>query len=177
VRLWWFVVVARGRVAVEFMDDSWEQTGDGMAQMVGKLPSVLRRMLGRSRTLPRVVCTDRGPGFYLSGIRNGDIVPAYRAALRAGGFRPFAGDQADWQPADCPGVLLHETAVGWIRQFFKKHPFSRSRSLDSNVARVKTLMATCVAHINAKHRVCDLCSSFPRRLGALVEGEGERLKH
>jgi hypothetical protein len=154
------------------MEDTWEQTGAGMAEMVGKLPQVLRRMLGHSASLPRVVCTDRGPGFYLSGIRNGEIVPAYRAALRAGGFRPFAGDQAEWQPADCPDVLLHETAVGWIRQFCKKHPFSRSQSLESNVERVKTLMATCVQHINANHHVRDLCSSFPRRLGDVVEGEG-----
>ena len=172
--MWWFMIVARGRVHVEFMPETWEQTGQGMAEMVWRLPRILRGMLGPRTPLPRVVVTDRGPGFYLGGIRNGQIVPVYQRALEDAGFRPFAASD---QPADCPDVLLHETAVGWVRKFFKKHPFSRARSLDGNIVRVQTLMAECVRHINRTYEVGDLCASFPKRLHELLDGGGERLRH
>ena len=126
--------------------------------------------------LPRVVASDRGPGFYVSGIRNGEIVAAYNLALRAEGFRPFAGENAAGQPADCPDVLLHETAAGWIRNYFKKHPFRRAAGVDRNVERVKSLMAKCVDHNNREHDVHDLCSAWPRRLEGLVGCGGQRLK-
>ena len=176
-RLWWFVIVARGRVEIEFMGDYWKQAGAGMAEFMTRLPAILRRMLGPSAALPRVVVSDRGPGFYLSGLRNGEIVPAYAAALRHAGFRPFAGSSAAGQPADCPDLLLHETAVGWIRKYFKRHPFHRSQGLAHNIARVKTGMSSCVEHINGHYAVEDLCSSWPRRLEELVLANGERLKY
>ena len=33
-----------------------------------------------------------------------------------GGLRPFAGEHAGAQPPDIPDVLLHETAVSWLRE-------------------------------------------------------------
>ena len=102
---------------------------------------------------------------------------AYSEALRREGFRPFAGESAAGQPADCPDVLLHETAAGWLRKLFKKHPFRRAAGVDRNVERVKSLMAQCVDHINREHDVHDLCSAWPRRLVELVAAEGERLKY
>ena len=65
-RLWWFIVVARGKVHFEFMPDGWEQTGAGIAAFIVRLPAILRRMLGPHARLPRVVFSDRGPGFYLA---------------------------------------------------------------------------------------------------------------
>ena len=40
-------------------------------------------MSGPDAAVPRTLFTDRGPGFYVSGIRNGEIVAAYNEALRA----------------------------------------------------------------------------------------------
>lgn len=74
-------------------------------------------------------------------------------------------------------MLLHETAVGWVRKYFKKHPFSRAQHLDGNIARVKGLMTECMAHINEHYDVGGLCRSLPKRLQDLVDGGGERLKH
>ena len=113
----------------------------------------------------------------LTGLRNGQIVPPYHTGLRAAGFRPFAGENASDQPPDCPDVLLHETAVGWIRKFFKKHPFSRAADLDINVERVKALMVQCIRHINQEYEVEALCSAWPKRLRDLVDNGGERLKY
>ena len=171
------MVLARGRLRVEFMPDEWEQTGAGAAEFVGRLPRILRSMLGRKTALPRVVVTDRGPGFYLTGCRNGQIVPKYHEALRGAGFRPFAGEDAAHQPPDCPDLLLHETAVGWIRKYFKKYPFRRAAGLEENVRRMKTCMAACVEHINRAYNVEELSSAWPRRLQELVAAEGERLKY
>lgn len=176
-RLWRFVILARGRLHVEFMDSSWAQTGEGMAQLVKRLPNILRTMLGHGAMLPRVVVSDRGPGFYVSGLRNGQIVPAYRAALAKAGMRPFAGEIAAYQPPDCPDVLLHETSVGWIRKYFKKHPFTRAADLYANVERMRAVMAQCLQHINTNNDVLKLCNAWPKRLQELVDNEGERLKY
>ena len=92
-------------------------------------------------------------------------------------MRPFAGDTAADQPPDCPDVLLHETAVGWIRKYFKKHPITRAGDLNQDVERTKMLMAQCLQHINASYEVGNLCASWPKRLQDLVDKEGERLKH
>ena len=40
-RVWWFLVFARGKVRFPIMDDEWQQNGEGMATMVGKLPGLL----------------------------------------------------------------------------------------------------------------------------------------
>ena len=62
-RQWWFVVFFRGRVLFEFMPVGWEQTGAGMSFFIARLPGILRKHL-RDGLLPRVVFSDRGPGFY-----------------------------------------------------------------------------------------------------------------
>ena len=66
VKLWWFIVLCRGKVHAEIMDDGWRQDGEGQAQMVAKLPNVLRRMFGRDAKPPEYIFSDRGPGFYHS---------------------------------------------------------------------------------------------------------------
>ena len=37
-------------------------------------------------------------------------------------FRPFAGPEAGWQPADIPDVLVHETVAGWLKNWGRKNP-------------------------------------------------------
>ena len=145
-KVWWFVVLARGRVHVEVMGGAWRQDGEGMAQFVERLPRILPEMLGRGEALPRVVASDRGPGFYQSS--TGHIVRRYADALDAAGFRPFAGKDAASQPPDISDVLLHETVVGWIRNYFKKHAFPRVGSLDVQEVRLRHMLDECVNHIN-----------------------------
>ena len=69
------------------MDQGWEQTGQGMASFVAKLPAALDKMLGDQAKKPRVVFSDRVPGFYQAPA--GRIVHAYKDALDANGFRLF----------------------------------------------------------------------------------------
>ena len=56
---------------------------------------------------------DRGKGFYNPS--TGKITPEYSAALREYGFKAFWGDDASVQPGHLQEVLLHETAVSWLR--------------------------------------------------------------
>ena len=174
-RVWWFIVLFRGDLHVEFMPDGWEQTAEGMAMFVSRLESILRSRLGPSANLPRVVTSDRGPGFYQSC--SGCITGGYSGALAEHGFRALAGEDASGQPADIPDVLLHETVAGWIRTYFKKHPCKVTQDVASNELAMKAMMRDCVSHIRANYDLAGLCAGFRRRLQELVDAKGDRLSH
>ena len=171
-RQWWFVVLFRGHVHFEFMPDSWQQTGDGLKVFIERLPGILSKRLGDD-AWPRVVFSDRGPGLYQTS--SGHIVGIYQKALQDGGFRPFAGADASWQPADIPNVLLHETVVGWVRAYVKRNPLERTENLERNVTNLKITMEACRRHIQSEYDVEGLCTSFRGRLAKLVAAKGGRL--
>ena len=175
VKVWWLLVLAKGRVHVQVMGRDWVQNGAGQAKLVALLPKILRKMLGHSEPLPDVVFTDRGPGFYHPS--QGTINPDYVAALMEYGFKPWAGDHALWQPGDIPDMLLHETAVAWVRKFLKQHPVNIVENMDRNIKSLEEKLGEAVDHINTYYEVEDLCRSFPRRLQELKDAEGARLKY
>ena len=109
---------------LKMMPLDWEQTGAGIAELVANLTSILRAKLRQEKTLPKIIVTDRGPGFYQAS--SGTIVAAYKEALCEHGFDTFAGDEAKWQPPDIPDVLIHETVIACVRSFFRKHPFKQT---------------------------------------------------
>ena len=109
---------------LKMMPLDWEQSGAGIAELVANLPSILKSKFRKERSLPKIIVTDRGPGFYQAS--SGTIVAAYKEALYDNGFVTFAGDEAKWQPPDIPDVLIHETVVAWVRSFFRKHPFKQT---------------------------------------------------
>ena len=168
-------MLVRGRVHIEVVGADWNQTGSGMATFVDRLPRLLPTLLGKGALMPRVVVSDRGPGFYQS--LTGHIVKDYVDALDKNGFRPFAGSDASTQPPDIPDLLLHETAVGWIRNYLRKHPFARSGTLDVQEARLRKLLKQCADHINAHYDVDRLCDRFPARLQEMIDKGGQRLKN
>jgi len=153
VKLWWFIVLARGRVHVEVMGRDWIQHGAGQAKLVERLPKILKKMLGHSETLPDTVFSDRGPGFYHPS--RGTINPYYAEALTKFGFSPWAGDHALWQPGDIPDLLLHETAVSWVRKFLRQHPVKLGENMDRNIGRVEEKLLEAVDHINTHYEVED----------------------
>ena len=74
--------------------------------------------MGRRDVEPKAKMTNRGPGFFNS--LSGHIVKSYGEALQMHGFRPSAGEDASQQPPDIPDLLLHETAIGWVRSYMRK---------------------------------------------------------
>jgi len=174
-KAWWFIVLTRGKVSLVVMEQGWEQTGQGMADFVGKLPAVLNKMFGGQVKKPRVVFSDRGPGFYTSS--TGRIVNAYKEALDEYGFRAFAGDEAKWQPADLADMLMHETVAAWVRRYFRVHPHTKNAGLDTNYKSFLEGMQNCEKYINEHYEVSQLCGSMPGRLQKLIEAKGDRLKY
>jgi hypothetical protein len=62
---------------------------------------------------PDTVMVDRGKGFY--NIGTGNITTKFRQALADHDLKNLMGNCAAVQPGHMQEILLHETAVGWIR--------------------------------------------------------------
>ena len=90
-----------------------------------------------------------------------------------GGFRPFAGDFAAEQPPDIPDVLVHETAISWVKlregRTKPARPWEETR--EAFTARIRGI----VQEVNASCDVEGLCRGFTKRLEELVEHKGGRL--
>ena len=107
------MVVTRGVVHAEAIPEDWKSDGEGLADFVQRLPEALRYMLGPDARLPRMLFTDRGTGMYTS---TGKVVAAYNRSEKECGFRLYWGDDASQQSPDMGDLLVHETAVAWLRQ-------------------------------------------------------------
>ena len=173
MRVWWFVVLARGVVRLKPMGRDWEQTGYGMAHFVDGLDELLEGMLGARVAKPRWCFTDRGPGLHNS--LNGEIVEAYNAALVRNGFRPFAGVDGTRQPADIADFFLHETVVSWVRNWFKKHPFLAVENVDANYWLFLERLQQCEQHINTNYKFDKFCKDTVMRLEKLRDLRGARM--
>ena len=168
----WFMVVARGVVHVEVMPPNWALNGHGLASFVKRLPHILRKMLGPCALLPRHIFTDRGTGMYNPV---GKVVQLYAAAVKKAGFNLHWGPDASRQSPDMGDILLHETAVAWLRKRMKAEkpqvlPWEETQDQWATRAR------QAVCHINANHDVAGLCREFPSRLQSVVETQGGRLR-
>ena len=168
----WFIVLARGVAHVEVMPEHWNLDGAGLAEFVARLPDILRRMLGDAAPLPRVIFTDRGTGMYNPA---GRIVSKYADAVGASGFRTFWGEDATPQSPDMGDILLHETAVAWLRRGLRREkpcvtPWEETQVQWAQRAR------RVVQRINVEFDVKGLCAEFPQRLDAVAASQGERLR-
>ena len=168
----WVILLARGRVAVRVLPVEWQLNGEGMAEVAGSLTGWLRDLLGPDAHLPRVVFTDRGTGMFSPA---GHILPRYDGALRAAGLRSFFGADATAQAPDMGDLLLHETAVSWVRNRLRRMRPQRV-PWEETVAQWAKRMSGAVAYANAHHKVDDLCRAFPARLDKCVAVAGGRLR-
>lgn len=145
------------------------ETPEGAEILVSKLkPSLRQRFPGQA--LPRVIMTDRGKGFFRTN--GGSITPEYAQALRRSGFRALQGDNAGQQCGNLGDMMLHETAVSWLRDLMTKSTpkNAQNESRDEYVSRLRDACRTA----NAKHHVQGLCKGFNKRLQQLVDSEGDR---
>ena len=174
-RVWWFIVMAKGRVHMEIMPDGWRQNGEGQAYMISLLPGIIHTLCGGTCKPPAVLFTDRGPGFFHPS--TGTITPEYAAALDHHGCTAWAGDHSKWQPPAIADILLHETAVSWVRQYLRTHPFKLTTTPSAGSIRLARLLKEAAMHINEYYKVEQLCLDLPKRLKELVANEGDRLRH
>ena len=116
--------------------------------------------------------TDRGNGFFNSG--TGAVTNGYRDALKNHNLRSFFKDNAAVQPGELQEIMLHETAVAWMRQRLTKTRPKQAwaESLEDYRSRLKT----CAAYINETYNVEGLCRDLLTRLHDLEEAEGDRIR-
>lgn len=173
-KVWWFTVLARGAVHFELMGSDWEQTGEGQAEFVRRLAGILRKTIGAGAKRPRVVCTDRGPGFFS---KSGYFCREYKAALSRHGFRAYVGDvDATMQPGDLADCWPHERIAAWAKNWFAKHPISRAGGLDRMEELVGQRLKQCAKHINEHYNVDSVCRGWPVTMRKLVDARGDRLE-
>ena len=83
-----------------------------------------------------------------------------------------------WNSLSLADSLFHETAVAWVRKYFKNHPLPLAyQAPEKNTRALKRAMDAAVDHINTFYQVDELCRSLPKRLKLLVDEGGERLKY
>ena len=79
------------------------------------------------------------------------------------------------QPGYCADIMLHETAVSWIRHQLTctvpKAPWQETRA--EHGARLRR----AVAEINRHHNTAGLCNSLLSRLAEVKRLDGDRLAH
>ena len=131
-------------------------------------------MCGASGT-PKYVFSDRGPGFYHAS--TGAVVDAYKDALQKSKLKPFAGEDASWQPSDLADLFMHETVAAWVRKYFQSNPLCKTADLRKNWRSFDKGIKDCEKYINQFHDVHSLCRSMPMRLNKLKDNGGDRLHY
>ena len=97
----------------------------------------------------------------------------YQEALRAHRFKAALGADASVQPGHLQELMLHETAVSWIRVRLARTVPARAweETREAFAARLKRVGE----EINGTLDVEGLCREFPARIEALVAKKGDRL--
>ena len=166
-------MLARGVVHFEVLGSSWEQTGEGQAEFVSRLGDILRKMVGPGAKLPRVVCTDRGPGLFT---QNGYFIREYKDALAQHGFRAYAGAyDGTSQPGDLADCWPHERIVSWAKYWLSKHPVPKLANMDRVEELVGLRLAECAQHVNDNLDVDAVCRGWPKAMRMLKASGGDRL--
>ena len=79
------------------------------------------------------------------------------------------------QPGQPQEVLLHETAVAWLRNRLSKSV--PAKAWEESVQEYRTRLRSCAAHVNQNYDVDSLCRDLPARLRDLHRRGGDRLAH
>ncbi len=77
------------------------------------------------------------------------------------------------QPGHLQEVMLHETAVSWLRVRLERS--LPKRCWEETPEAFAGRLRQCCAQINAEHDVEGLCRAFPKRIQKLKDGKGKRL--
>ena len=164
--------MTRGKLHVEMLPSCFPgDKPEGAEVFVSRVRAALNLRF-QGVTAPRVLFVDRGAGFYRPW--DGRITPEFKSALTTHGLKSFMQDDASVQPGQMGDLMLHETAVAWIRKLetatLPKRPWEEDA--DAFGARLKEI----VAKINKKHDTDSLCRELPERVEKLFEKEGGKLK-
>jgi hypothetical protein len=171
LKVWWMPVLMRGKFHVEFFADFPGECPEGAEMAAERLGPILNIRFP-NETKPKIVMTDKGRGFY-HGFTS-KMTDEYKAGLQSVGLRAFMGEDAGRQPGDLQDLMLHETAVAWMRALLQTscpaRPWQESRE------DYKWRLQEACRQVNAEYDVEGLCKELPDRLEELKKREGDRLK-
>ena len=105
---------------------------------------------------------------------SGRITAEYRGALAQNGLKAIMGENAVMQPGSLQDVLLHETAVSWLR-----HRLSRStpaKCWQESREEYGRRLKRCCEEVNKECDVESLCKGLRKRMKLLQDRDGDRLK-
>ena len=169
-KIYWAPILTRGKLHIEVLGEKFPgEKVEGIAHFITKVRHAVNARF-KSDDQPSILFTDRGQGFY---VLNGHITGEYQAALQEHSFTAFAGDNASTQPGKMGDVLLHETAVAWIR--YREGKTRPKEPWNESVAQFGTRLKAICQDINDNLEVDNLCRGFPKRLQRLKDREGDRL--
>ena len=173
IKIWWALILARGRLHVEVLGEGFPgERAEGAAILVAKVRRAINlRFPGSDQ--PDTIFVDRGPGFW--NVMGGNVTPQFKRALQENGLKTLYGDHGWRQPGKLADVLLHETAVSWIRKREEKCRLSSpwTETPPEFSARMKSI----VQRINDELDVDGLCRQLPSRLQGVLDQGGDRLKY
>jgi len=171
IKVWWAPILTRGKLHVEMLGEGFPgETQEGAAILVAKVRAALNiRFQGGDQ--PKVLFTDRGQGFFATN--GGRISDPYKEALREHGLRSHCGDDGSRQPGSSGDLMLHETAVAWIR--YRERKTLPRQPWTETVEEYTTRLKGIVQYCNDNYNVDGLCREFPDRMQALVDNEGDRI--
>ena len=174
-RVYFGAVLTRGVFGIVVFTDVDEfpgETPEGARLLVEQLPALLNKMLGADAKKPRTIFTDRGPGFYHR--RWGTVTGDYESACREQGFKLWVGPNSKQgpraQPPDVADVVLHETAISWLR--VEEEQTRPTRPWEETPKQLAVRLQRGVSRINKDFDVRGLCMEFPDRLHTLVKKKG-----
>ena len=172
-RIWWVPILARGKLHVEVLapDFPGEEPAGAPAFLAVVRKGVAIRFQSQSK--PTTLFLDRGRAFF--NPVSAKITPELASALEGAGLETFWRGDASMQPGYCADILLHETAVSWIRQQLSctvpKAPWQETR------ADYGARLRRAVAEINRNHNTTGLCDRLLSRMAELKRLDGDRLAH
>ena len=171
-RVYWAPILAMGKLHVEILPLGFPgETEAGAAILMQRVRAALNVRFQSTRA-PRHVFVDRGNGFYTQV--TGEVTPGYRQALHQHGLKNFMGNNCGLQPGQLGDMLLHETAVSWIRN--RERRTVPARAWEETYSAFSQRLKSIVTDFNNKYDVDGLCREFPARVDQLVSKEGGKLK-
>ena len=99
----------------------------------------------------------------------------YKRSLEENHFSPIMGPNARAQPGSLQDVLLHETAVSWLRMRLTRS--TPKKCWEETREEYGRRLKRCCEEVNKECDVEGLCQGFPKRIKLLKDKEGERLPH
>ena len=163
-------MLSRGRLHIEILGEGFPgEKPSGAAILVSHVRHALNVRFREDP--PSVLFVDRGQGFWANN--TGKITKMFKAALEEHSLKAFNGDDASCQPGKLQEMMLHETAVAWIR--LREERTRPPKPWLETVAQFGTRMRQICADINSKLDVEGLCRALPKRLEQLKESKGDRI--